>query len=168
MKRITLFMLVILGLLISEDRLPSMKLKDLEKNRVEIQSFYGETPILINFWTLACDPCKKEMKFLSEFNTKYSEDGFQVISVNMDNTRSMSKVKSYVKSQKYSFRVLSDPRSELFRKTGGKVMPYILMVNKDGTIFNRHIGFNMGDEKKLEEQIQELIEFNKKGTDEKN
>jgi len=88
--------------------------------------------------------------------------------VNMDNPRSMSKVKSYIKSQKYSFKVLSDPKSELFRKTGGKVMPYILMVNMDGSIFQRHIGFTIGDEKELEKDIIHLIENNKSVDDEKN
>jgi thiol-disulfide isomerase/thioredoxin len=145
-----------------------MKLKDLENKRVMINDFYSETPILINFWTLACEPCKKEMKFLDKFNDKYSDNGFRVISVNMDNPRSMSKVKSYIKSQKYSFKVLSDPKSELFRKTGGKVMPYILMVNMDGSIFQRHIGFTIGDEKELEKDIIHLIENNKSVDDEKN
>ncbi|MBT3634891.1 MAG: TlpA family protein disulfide reductase [Candidatus Marinimicrobia bacterium] len=148
--------------------LPDMKLKDLENKRVMINDFYSETPILINFWTLACEPCKKEMKFLDKFNDKYSDNGFRVISVNMDNPRSMSKVKSYIKSQKYSFKVLSDPKSELFRKTGGKVMPYILMVNMDGSIFQRHIGFTIGDEKELEKDIIHLIENNKSVDDEKN
>ena len=48
--------------------LPDMKLKDLENKRVMINDFYSETPILINFWTLACEPCKKEMKYLKNYN----------------------------------------------------------------------------------------------------
>ena len=59
---------------------------------------------------------KKEMKELDKLNIKYSERGFEVVSINIDNTRSMSKVKSYVNSQKYSFTVLSDPRAKFFRK----------------------------------------------------
>lgn len=164
----TILSLLLAAFLMSgEENLPGMKLKDLSNHRVEISKYYQEAPILINFWTLACDPCKKEMKFLNEFNEKYSDSGFQVISINMDNPRSMSRVKSYVNSQKYSFTVLSDPKSELFRKTGGKVMPYILMVNSDGTIFKRHIGFTLGDEKSLEEDIIGLINHNQKEPDEK-
>ena len=49
---------------------------------------------------MACEPCKKEMKFLNEFHQKYNDYGFKVISINMDTPRSMSKVKKYVKSSK--------------------------------------------------------------------
>ena len=61
---------------------------------------------------------------------------------------------------KWDFPVLSDPRAEFFRKTGGKVMPYLLLVNKDGTIFKRHVGFNPGEEVKLEAEIVEMIANN--------
>ena len=36
----------------------------------------------------------------------------------MDTPRSMSKVKKYVKSSKYSFEVLQDPKMDVFRKLG--------------------------------------------------
>ena len=55
---------------------------------------------------------------------------------------------------------MSDPRAEFFRKTGGSVMPYLLLVNKDGSIFKRHVGFNPGDEVNLESEIIEMISFN--------
>ena len=164
---ISILLLSVTVLIGGDENLPGMKLKDLSNNRVEMEQYYADTPILINFWTLACDPCKKEMKYLNEFNEKYSDMGFQVVSVNMDNPRSMSKVKAYVKSQKYTYTVLSDPKSEMFRKTGGKVMPYILMVNTDGTIYKRHIGFTLGDEKDIEADILNLIDNNTKETDEK-
>ena len=46
-------------------------------------------------------------------------------------------------------------------------MPFILMVNTDGSIFKRHIGFTIGDEKEIEEDIVKLIDNNKKGYDNK-
>jgi hypothetical protein len=36
-------------------------------------------------------------------------------------------------------------------------MPLLLLVNKDGSIFKRHTGYNPGDEIALEEEIKELI-----------
>jgi hypothetical protein len=69
----------------------------------------------------------------------------------------MSKVKSYIKSQKFSFTVLSDPKAELFRKMGGKVMPFVIIADSTGEIISRHVGYNPGDEKKLEEEILHLL-----------
>ena len=140
--------------------IPNIKLKDLKNNKVMLEDFYSQGPILMNFWTLSCEPCKKEMKHLSRINEKYAESGFQVVSINMDSPRTMRKVKQFVNSQKYSFRVLLDPRTELFRKIGGSVMPLVVLVNMDGTIEKRHIGYSPGDEVGLEKEIVEIISLN--------
>ena len=137
--------------------LPKIKLKDLNNKRQELSQYYTDGPILLNFWNLACEPCKKEMKELDKIHVKYSDKGFEVISINIDNTRSMSKVKSYVNSQKYSFTVLSDPKAELFRKMGAKVMPFVIIADSTGEIINRHVGYNPGDEKELEKEILHLL-----------
>ena len=52
------------------------------------------------------------MKYLDEFNQKYSESGFQVISINTDGSRALSSVEPYVDS-KNIFKVLSDPRQNI-------------------------------------------------------
>ena len=136
---------------------PNLKFKDLNNNKVMLDEFYSQGPILINFWTLSCEPCKKEMKHLSKINEKYSNSGFQVVSVNMDTPRTMKKVKQFTQSQKYSFEILTDPRMELFRKLGGSVMPLVIFVNMDGSIEKRHIGYSPGDEVGLEEEIKQII-----------
>ena len=142
----------------SVNQLPNVKLRDLKNKKQELSNFYNDGPILINIWNLACEPCKKEMKELDKLNVKYADQGFEVISINIDNTRSMSKVKSYVNSQKYSFEVLSDPKAEFFRKMGGKVMPFVIIADKTGKVINQHIGYNPGDEKKLEKEILALLD----------
>ena len=140
------------------NHLPNMKLKDLKNKRQELRQYYSDGPILINIWNLACEPCKKEMKELDKLNIKYGPQGFEVVSINIDNTRSMSKVKSYVNSQKYSFTVLSDPKAEFFRKMGGKVMPFVIIADSTGKIINRHVGYNPGDEIRLEKEILHILQ----------
>jgi len=140
------------------NHLPNIKLKDLNKKRQALSQYYSDGPLLINIWNLACEPCKKEMKELDKLNIKYGPQGFEVVSINIDNTRSMSKVKSYVNSQKYSFTVLSDPKAEFFRKMGGKVMPFVIIADSTGKILNRHVGYNPGDEIRLEKEILHILQ----------
>ena len=49
---------------------------------------------------------------------------------------------------------------EVFKKFGGAIMPFTVMVNNQGVVVNKHVGFNLGDETSLEEEIKELISFN--------
>ena len=155
------FIIVLLVLLTfnwaGTQHLPNIKLKDLQNKRQDLSQYYSDGPILLNFWNLACEPCKKEMKELDKLYIKYSGQGFEYISINIDSPRSMSKVKSYFKSQKFSFTVLSDPKAELFRKMGGKVMPFVIIADSTGAIVNRHVGYNPGDEKELEKEILHLL-----------
>ena len=163
MKKIYSILILILSLnvvLANNTMLPKIKLKDFNKKKVTIDTLTKDGPILINFWTMACEPCKKEMKYLNDFHNKYIEKKFQVFSINMDTPRSMSKVKSYIKSSGFDFQVLTVPRSESFRKLGGKAMPLVLLVNQDNSIFSRHTGYNPGDEIALEKEIKELIVHN--------
>ena len=139
------------------NHLPNMKFKDLKNKKQSLSQYYSDGPILLNFWNLACEPCKKEMKELDKLNIRYRDQGFDYVSINIDSPRSMSKVKSYIKSQKFSFTVLSDPKAELFRKMGGKVMPFVIIADSTGEIISRHVGYNPGDEKKLEEEIVHLL-----------
>ena len=143
----------------SKEKIPNITLKDINKKKVQILDISKDYYVLFNFWNMACEPCKKEMKFLNEFHQKYNEHGFKVISINMDTPRSMSKVKKYVKSSKYAFEVLQDPRMSLFKKMGGAIMPFVVLVNNEGFVVNKHVGYNLGDEKALEEEIQTLISF---------
>ena len=142
-----------------------IKLKDLNNKRQELSQYYKEGPLLLNFWNLACEPCKKEMKELDKLNIRYNDQGFKYVSINIDTPRQMSKVKSYVNSQKFSFTVLSDPRAELFRKMGGKVMPFVIISDSTGEIKNRHVGYNPGDEKQLEKEILHLLIDQQPSTD---
>ena len=162
MKKLIFSLIIFSYSLMSADegKLPVLKLKDLNNKRLDLSSLYADGPVAINAWNMSCEPCKKEMKYLNEFHIKYEDQGFKFISVNIDSPRSMSKVKSYIKSMKWEFPVLSDPRAEFFRKTGGKVMPYLLLVNRDGSIFKRHVGFNPGEEVALEVEIKEMIALN--------
>ena len=142
---------------VDAEKLPNAILKDLDNKKVSISDLIKSRPTLISFWFLACEPCKKEMKYLNEFNKKYAESGFQVISINTDGSRAFSSVEPFVDSKNYSFKVLSDPRSKYQKKLKGASCPFTVMVDHKGNIISRHVGYNSGDEKKLEEEIIQLI-----------
>ena len=52
---------------------------------------------------------------------------------------------------------MSDPKSLFFRKTGGQICPYLILVDDTGNIINKHIGYNPGDEIKLEGEIVNML-----------
>ena len=149
MSKFILIFFVLIANVFAEDKLPDTFLKDLNGKKVSVHDYLDGGPLLISFWFLACEPCKKEMKYLDIYNEKYSMYGFKVVSINTDNSRTFSRVKPYVNSKKYSFDVLSDPKSLFFRKMGGQQCPYSILFDEKGNIISKHVGFNPGDEIKI-------------------
>ena len=157
MSKFILIFFVLITNVFAENKLPDTFLKDLNGKKVSVHDYLDGGPLLISFWFLACEPCKKEMKFLDQYHQKYSDSGFKVLSINTDNSRTINRVKPFVKSKKYTFPILNDPKSLFFRKLGGKVCPYTVLVDHEGNIIKKHSGYNPGDEVKLEKEIKDMI-----------
>ena len=51
-------------------------------------------------------------------------------------------------------------KNGVIKKLGGMSCPYTVLINKDGTIYSKHLGYERGDEIALEKEIQELIDYN--------
>jgi len=138
------------------------ELISLSGDPIKFNEMYQDGPMLLSFWFLGCGPCVAEMKHLSKFNEKYKDTGFKVISVNTD-TRNKGKVKSFVKKKKYSFDMVFDlnGKNGIIKKFGGSSCPFTVLINMDGTIYSKHLGYERGDEIGLEKEILKFIDYNK-------
>ena len=51
-------------------------------------------------------------------------------------------------------------KNGVIKKLGGSVCPFTALINMDGTIYSKHIGYERGDEVALEKEILEFVEYN--------
>jgi peroxiredoxin len=66
------------------DRLaPDFELPDMSGRPVRLSSFFGQ-PIVLNFWTQTCEPCKKELPSLGELARLGREHGIVLLTVSSD------------------------------------------------------------------------------------
>jgi len=111
---------------------------------------------VVSFWATWCKPCKEEMKAMAPIYEKMKEN-LAYVAISIDNTKTMAKVAPYIKSQGFSFPVLLDPNSEVFRALNGSNVPYTLIFNADGTLHSKHDGYFEGDAAKLEKELTTLV-----------
>jgi cytochrome c biogenesis protein CcmG, thiol:disulfide interchange protein DsbE len=143
-------------------------LRDLKGNDVSFQKYLdkvredagdnGKACVMISFWAMWCQPCKFEMKSLRGMYDRYHEKGLHYIAINMDNPKSLSKVAAYVSAEGIPYDVWSDPNSEVFKKLNGQIMPYSLIVDKDGKLISKRQGFIAGEEKEIEADVRKVLE----------
>jgi len=129
----------------------------IDNKSIRLSELYSKGPVLVNFWALWCEPCKAEMKVLKDLYGKYRNQGFTILGINQDSPKSVSKVRSYISSQKINFLVALDPNYQYLQKLNGQSIPYSLLFNKNGDIVYKSIGYLPGDEMRLEEEIQKLL-----------
>ncbi|MBR9975405.1 MAG: TlpA family protein disulfide reductase [Bacteroidetes bacterium] len=141
------------------------RLRDVDGKDFSFQEFLAEVgegkekgAVLITFWAMWCEPCKQEMKTMVPAFEKYRDRNFHFIAINLDNPRSLAKVKAYVKSQKLPYNFLLDSNSEVFRKLNGQSIPYSLLIDKDGKLVAKRVGFTAGEEAEIEEDIKKILE----------
>ncbi len=132
-------------------------LQDLEGNDVKLSQLLEKGPVMISFWATWCSPCKEEMKKMYPVYEKYKDRGFTYLAINQDNQKSISKVKSFINANGYSFPVVLDPEKSVFESYSGAGIPYSLLISKEKKIVSRHLGYVTGDEIKIETEIKDAL-----------
>jgi cytochrome c biogenesis protein CcmG/thiol:disulfide interchange protein DsbE len=132
-------------------------LPDLDGDDYRLAQNIGQGPVLINFWATWCIPCRAEMKQLKKLYKKYREKGLQIVSISIDDPKTVSRVKGTVKSNRYPFTVLLDTNGEVFKLYQGLNPPLSILIDKKGQIVSSFTGYRKGDEVKLEKEILSLL-----------
>lgn len=141
-----------------EKTAPDFNLPDMNGKNYQLSENFGKGPILINFWATWCIPCREEMKKLKKIYSTYEKDGLQILSISIDDPKTVSKVRSFIRTNQYPFTVLLDTNNEVFQLYKGTNPPLSVLMDKEGKIVYDHTGYRKGDEKKLEAEIAALIQ----------
>jgi peroxiredoxin len=148
---------------------PDFTLPHLNGDIVRLYDQFGKGPIYITFWATWCKPCLEEMKIIQGIYEKYESRGLRVLAINNEGPKAMSKIRSFVKSNSWTFDILIDKDGEVFRKKyKGFAQPYSVLTDSDGKILFSSIGFKPGDEVKIENLIVAnliAIDTSKAGTE---
>ena len=93
---------------------------------------YAGQAVLLNFWATWCAPCREEMPYFSQLNSKYAGNGVQFVGIALD---SADNVSLYSKSNPMSYPLLiaENEGSELTRKLGNSrlALPYTLVLGRN-------------------------------------
>lgn len=134
---------------------PDFTLKDVSGKEVSLSSFKGK-PVLLNFWATWCPYCRRERPHLNALHKDYKDKGLIILSVSTD--QSTAKLKDFMKNTPAEFIVLSDSggsASSLFNVGG---LPTSYLINREGIIKQRFVGFREWSEKGSKTLIDKLLD----------
>lgn len=155
---ITTLFLTGFSVLFAQKTVPSVELRTLEGQTVNIQDYANNGKItILSFWATWCSPCKKELDALMDFYPEWKEDyDLELLAITTDDARGLPKVKSIVQQKQWEYDILSDVKQELQNAMSFRAIPQTFILNKKGEIVYSHSAYVPGDEYELDEKIKEI------------
>lgn len=136
---------------------PNWRARCVDGSPIDFHETLAAGPVVISFWATWCKPCLRELPHLEELQEKY-EGRVSVLAVNIDETRSVNKVRPFLKSKGIGLRVPMDTSGDIRRLLQvGSAVPCILVYDQYGNEVYSHTGYKDGDEQELETQVRTLL-----------
>jgi peroxiredoxin len=133
---------------------PNFTLKSRSGENLKLSEFRGEV-VMINFWASWCGPCRQEMPELESLYQRYKPMGFTLLGINVDDQ--IKNADKMLKQIPVSFPVLYDSEHKVSDLYKVAAMPTTILLDRNGTIHDIHLGYQPGMEKLYQEQIEALL-----------
>ena len=160
MKKTALLFLLFLAISYSSvfSQLPAVILKTTDGISVRTDTLTNNgKPLIIDFFATWCKPCCRELDAIAEVYEEWQEEtGVKIICVSIDQAQNTHKVKPFVANHGWDYDVLLDPNGDMKRALGIQLIPYVIIVDGQGKIAYKHVGYNDGEESELIDKVREL------------
>jgi len=137
--------------------LAGIRLSDLDGTLVDLGSYLGKGPIVLDFWATWCKPCLAAIPDLNRLHADLAPRGLQLVGINEDGQRNAAKVKPFVKTQQIVFPVLLDLNREAQNRLNVGVLPTTLLLDSQGNVVHTSFGYRQGEIDKLRQKIEPLL-----------
>lgn len=140
-----------------QSSLPAIKLKAINGNTLSLKTVIEtDSIVIVSFWATWCVPCINELDAIQErIQEKEKDTSFRIIAISTDEARTVHRVKPMVKAKGWSFDVYLDESNEVKRAFNVNNIPFVLVINKGKTVYQRS-GYMQGDEEILFDKIKQL------------
>jgi cytochrome c biogenesis protein CcmG/thiol:disulfide interchange protein DsbE len=134
-------------------RAPNFVLKDIHGKEHKLSDYRGKV-VLLDFWATWCGPCRLSIPDLNEIEARFKDRDFALLAISVND--SISTLKSFIKENDVAFTVLVNDR-HIERLYDVISIPTTFLIDKDGKIVKKHLGYIPGMADALSKDIEELL-----------
>ncbi len=120
----------------------------------DLERYRGKV-VVLDFWASWCVPCRRSFPWMNEMQEKYAEQGLMIVAVNMDAEPELAQ--AFLQEYPAHFELIEDREGELARKFDVIAMPSSYVIDRNGEIVKRHLGFKVKRQDEYEALIKEVL-----------
>jgi thiol-disulfide isomerase/thioredoxin len=113
--------------------------ESLDGKRVELGTWVGKTPVLIEFWATWCPNCKELEPAMAQTAKKYAGK-IKFVGIAVSVNQSPERVKLYAEKHALPLEVYFDTKGNAADAYDAAATSYIVVVNKAGTVVYTGLG----------------------------
>ena len=114
--------------------------------------------VVLDFWATYCGPCLEEIPHLNQLQAKYGRENLNIVGLHVGGEDDRPKVPAFVEKLKMSYQ-LATPEDALisFIFNDRNDIPQTLILNRNGNMVERFVGFDENVKMNLDRLIEQTI-----------
>ena len=118
---------------------PGAKVQTLDGKTIDIGSYVGKSPMVIEFWAFWCPNCKELEPSLLALHKKYGlRVRFLGVAVSVNET--IDRVKAYTSKHRYPYQTVYDDKGEATEAYDVPATSYVVVVHGSGKVVYTGLG----------------------------
>ena len=138
------------------DRVPAFNASTLDGEEFDAGDLVG-APYMLNIWATWCAPCRHEMPELQQLHDAYSDQGFQVVGVSVDDRGSRETIREFIAEIGVTFPIYHDPSWEIQDLYGLLGLPGSFLMDAEGRLVRKWTGAFKPMAEDVQEDVRKLI-----------
>jgi thiol-disulfide isomerase/thioredoxin len=131
----------------------------LGQDEIDFSDYRGKV-VLLDFWASWCGPCRQSFPWMNEIQEKYDDQSLVVIAVNLDQEKQAAA--DFLADVPAKFKIVYDPEGGSAEQMEVMGMPMSYLIDRQGRLRHRLIGFNSSKKKEHEDHIITLLNESEK------
>ena len=133
---------------------PDFTLLSVDGKTVTLSRLRGKV-VLLDFWATWCSPCRLAIPYLNDLHKANRERGLEIIGVSLDKG-SPERVRRFAVNMGIQYTIIMAD-DEVVKKYGISPIPTTYLIDRDGYISNKWVGFSQNLISKISTETERLL-----------